>query len=265
MRRLLTEEERVRRDAARCGRGEDFAWFLLWTASMAPYWIIIALVLWIAFASCTPPRTVEHAPDLATAGPAPEPVTMERFAAGLRNTGTQIAEAFLPPLQRPEGYATWRRDWSLKRSVGTYRYLPHQSVCHSRIPSPMLHHGKSEPVAGKPVDIEGITAALGAPTDWPAVVLASIDAPPLDIDLGVIGMRGCRLAMPLTDALHSIDRPWLQTSRALGTGRIRVEWTPTDFFAGRTVTLQLLVFVPADVSPSGMVISSALQVCPGRP
>lgn len=223
-------------------------------------------LLILALAACAAHQSLPvTAPDLDSAAPPREPVTLEQFAAAAANTGTQIAEAFLPPLQRPEGYATWRRDWSLKRSVGTYRYLPHQSVCHSRIPSPMLHHGKSEPVAGKPVDIEGITAAMGAPTDWPAVVLCSVDAPHLDIDLGVIGMRGCRLAMPLTDALHSIDRPWLQTSRALGTGRIRVEWTPTDFFVGRTVTLQLLVFVPADVAPSGMVISSALQVCPGRP
>lgn len=206
-----------------------------------------------------------HASDIDTAAPPREPVTLKRFAAAAANTGSQVLEAFLPPIERPEGYATWRRDWSLKRIVGTYRYLPHRSVCHSRIPLPMLHHGKSEPIVGKPLDIEGITAALAAPTDWPAVMLASIDSPPLDIDLGVIGMQGCRLAMPLTDALNSIDRPWLPTSRRLGTARIRVEWTPTDFFAGRTLVLQLLVFVPLDVAPSGMIVSSALAVHIGRP
>lgn len=260
MRRLLSRIDRV-----------DVAIFLV---ECSPLIVLLCVLAFVAFASsCTPPRTVEHAPDLATAGPKrdPVPVTAELLidatVSSFASLATNLSAPVRPATGWPHGAVTWRPDWSLGRATGSYGYVMHRSVCETRIvPVPMLHHGHREPVVGEQVQVQALTAALAAPSDWPAVLLMEPDGAGLDGDLSPFGLTGCRLAVDLSRAtmLWPGTDPANLLYRAPGTARLHLQWTPTDEWAGRSVVCQLLVFVPRDVAPSGMIVSGGLRITVGR-
>ncbi len=218
---------------------------------------------------CTPPRTVEHAPDIATASPPTirSSRTVAEAAADFAALAIgNLAAPVRPAAGWPHGAVTWRPDWSLGRATGSYDYVMHRSVCDTSMPQPTLTHGHREPVVGEQVQVQALTASLAAPSDWPAVLLMEPDGAGLDGDLSPFGLTGCRLAVDLSRAtmLWPGSDPANLLFRAPGTARLHLNWTPTDEWAGRSVVCQLLVFVPRVIAASGMIVSGGLRITVGR-
>lgn len=228
----------------------------------------------LLLAACSAqPSLLSTAPDIATASPPAATETrttgellIDATVSSFASMAANLSAPVRPADGWPHGAVTWRPDWSLGRATGSYAYVMHRSVCDSVIPRPMLTHGHREPVVGEQVQVQGLTAAIGAPVEWPAVLLMEPDGIGLDGDLSPFGMAGCRLAVDLARAvmLWPGSDPSNLLFRAPGTARLHLHWTPTDEWAGRSVVLQLLVFVPRGVAPSGMLVSGGLSVMIGR-
>jgi len=155
---------------------------------------------------------------------------------------------------------------STTRALGRVRLLTHASRCASAWKPPSLHPLPGEPVVGEPIEIEGHIAGRNSIADLQVVVLAGVTQQPvgLDIDLSLIGMTGCRLAIDTGNLLWLWPGPaGSVVTRDPGTGRVRIRWTPEPAFRGYVVTWQMLVFVPRTIAPSGLSLSGAIEVTVG--
>lgn len=136
---------------------------------------------------------------------------------------------------------------------------PGYTACETRIPKPIvLWDARQEPRAGEYFEAQWLTAALAAPTDWPAVLLAG--RKPAGVDMRPFGMPGCWLLVDPELWMWPGGDPANLVYRDANTGRIFLQWHITPDYSGQHWRFQLLVLVPRDVAPTGIVLSQALDV-----
>ncbi len=194
-------------------------------------------------------------------GPAPAP-TVSSMLAAPRSTA-----------ERELGASMFGRLVALvagdqERLVGQELLLHGASVCECSIGVlPMVWASHQEPRVGVPYRCQWTTLALSAPNDWPALLLLQTAGEPVSADLTWAGLAGCWVHVDLAHARliapEARDDAWLHRPPEDG-GRIELRWTPSAEWAGRSVTMQLVVLVPRDVAASGILLSPGLQLTVGR-
>lgn len=125
-----------------------------------------------------------------------------------------------------------------------------------------------EPRVGELVEVEWTTLALGAPRDWPAVVLCSkggtsrIHASGIRVDGIEIGDLGTLFVDPgRAQWLHPGGEGAMLSRRPEDAGRIRLRWVPTPDQVGEVWYFHLLCFgLHPAIHPSGMLLSPGLRV-----
>ena len=125
-----------------------------------------------------------------------------------------------------------------------------------------------EPRVGEVVEVEWQTLALGAPRDWPAVVLCSkggtsrVHPSGIRVDGIEIGDLGTLFVDPgRAQWLHPGGEGAMLSRRPEDAGRIRLRWVPTPEQVGEVWYFHLVCFgLHPAIHPSGMLLSPGLRV-----
>lgn len=147
----------------------------------------------------------------------------------------------------------------------TWEY-PDGRSAQTRFPSPWVNFVDREPMVGREVAADFLTAIDSAPS-WPQFLLAEIrdtfDSARYPTDS--LGIPGCWLQVDLSRCFP-VWPGGDPSNWAYGDGgaRIRVRFTPTPDLVGRTVVLQSVVLPPRDVVHAGIVLGPALLVAVGE-
>lgn len=217
------------------------AWFIL--AACIVSWIIIILLASACSASMAgrPPEIFEKAKDHSAEQALAPPLSM-----------TLQSLVFDSPSMR-----------------GRVRMIAPNTVCQTKTPLPYIIPQSQPPKINEEWKCLFVTNVCPTPPepDSLAWIITSTREPDpsLPIDLGGIGMVGCKLLVNL-DSIISVPPGTTPAgsmlSRTAGVGRILLRWTPLPGMAGQTVRMQMLVHAPGK-SPSGFLMSHAIEVLVG--
>lgn len=135
--------------------------------------------------------------------------------------------------------------------------------CRSKVGTPMVWETTADaaPWVGRRFVLQWTTLSLAAPREWPAFVIASIWPLPEPIDLAC---NGCQLEVAPDVKFFPGGDPANIVHRLPGSeGYVTLAFTPDASSAGVCWYMQLVVLVPLDVSPCGVLLSPGVRICVG--
>lgn len=154
--------------------------------------------------------------------------------------------------------------------TGFVRQIFPETACYSSIALPYVIPANRPPRVGEEWECLFVTCVSSMPPepDWFAWLVVSTREPDplLPIDLGSIGLHGCKLLVNL-DSIISVPPGFEAPSGSLltrvpGRGEIHLRWTPAPGMAGHKLWMQLLVHAPG-YSPGGFLLSYAVELAIG--